>query len=136
MSRPCPDCPFSPRCRPGKLGGSPVEKFIGQAAGPFMLHCHAAPGYSPAASRANPHLRQCAGAAIYRANTGAAPFLPAPLMRLPAGTEAFAGPVEMVGHHCGVTREDAEAALAETPVSELLIRELSSASVTVHAFPQ
>lgn len=133
--KPCRGCPFSPSVKPGDLGGSPVETFLGQAAGPFMLHCHAAPGYSPAASRANPHLRQCAGAAIYRANTGVAPFLPTPLLRLPPGDEAFRTPAAMVAHHCEVPLEEAEAALRETPVSELAARQRARATNTYHVLP-
>ena len=134
--KPCPGCPYSPKCPPGELGGSGITVYLGQAAGPFLLHCHSAEGYSPEASRANPDLTQCAGAAIYRANTGVAPFLPPPLLRLPEGDGAFVGPAEFICHHAKVPRVVAEVFLHDHPVAEHAARQRERSNNKLHLIPK
>jgi hypothetical protein len=134
--KPCRGCPFNRAVQPGELGGSPIVTYLGQSAGPFLLHCHAAKGYSPDASRANPNLQQCAGAAIYRANTGVAPFLPKSLLRLPEDKDSvFSSPEEFVAHHGRVPVAIAERFLSEHPVSEHVARQCERSTNTYHFTP-
>lgn len=130
--RPCAGCPFARHSTPGKTGGSDATVFAGQAAGPFQLNCHSAPGY---AQRPDPTLsmRPCAGAAIYRANTGVADQMPPSLAALPADPEAvFASAEELVAHHRKITPAEAAGVVRDAGgVDGLLYAELRRAGVVM-----
>ena len=97
---PCAACPFSKTCKPGALGGSSPEVYIGQASGPFFLPCHSTHNYKDEADRRNHANPQCAGAAIFRTNAGVAEKMPKGLLRLPAGNpNVFGSFAEFVSHH-------------------------------------
>lgn len=124
--KPCDSCPFSRASTPGGLGTKEgPEPFIGQAHGPFYLPCHKtylSKGISPM----TPGLPQCAGAAIFRANIGVAPYLPLSIHVLPRDSVAvFKTPVEFLAHHARITEADARAWLAKRPPSMLMGIELS-----------
>jgi len=122
LATPCSECPFARKSTPGALGDKPgvgPGTFIGQAHGPSFLPCHLRYDDKPLHSRMD--LPQCAGAAIYRANTDTAKLLPAGLMELPADTElVFATPEEFLAHHGKMPLEDARKLLQIYPVEMLV----------------
>lgn len=131
-TKPCPACPFSRAVAPGALGGSPVEVYVGQAHGPFVLPCHAAAGYSPATT--TPDTPQCAGAAIFRANLGLAGLMPPGIHRLPADVEAvFADVGEFIAHHVEQPLEVVYEILGKFPPADMLARQLARS--TNRTFP-
>lgn len=127
---PCRGCPFARKCVPGALGGSPPEVYVGQAVGPFWLPCHESKDYAGKASDVN-EVRECAGAAIFRANIGRK-VLPSGLLLLPADKEiCFATLAEFYAHHAGLSVEDAELLLTDERVAELARKELNDANVRI-----
>lgn len=102
---PCAECPFARHVTPGKLGGSPIEVYIGQAYGPFYLPWHS--DYEPDSrerfDKGGAQVRQCAGAAIFRSNIGVAELMPDGMHQLPKDTEkVFATRGEFIAHHSEV----------------------------------
>lgn len=86
-TRPCGDCPWCRDSAPGWLGRLSSSEWIDAAHGEATIECHTLLG------------AQCAGAAIYRANTFKSPRNPDAL-RLPADRErVFAAPAEFTTHH-------------------------------------
>lgn len=86
--KPCAECPFRRGIKPGFLGGSPVETYIGQSVLPFWLPCHCDENYKHKASKID-EVTQCAGTAIFRSNLGVAPLMPDSLLNLPADKESI-----------------------------------------------
>lgn len=129
-SRPCASCPWRRDVTPGALGGSPAETFIGQANGTFPLPCHCRTDFSDPDWREKAiNSPQCAGAAIYRANTGVAPNMPDFIHQLPADrSTVFAAPEEFLAHHNGYSVDHAGDLLAITPPAELTRRQLARES--------
>lgn len=132
-TKPCSGCPFARHCEPGATGGAPATVYVGQAHAPMFLPCHMTPGY--AEDRNNSANPQCAGAAIYRANTRALETVPENWKRslhvLPADPEgatgAFRTPEELLAHHWPAVRgnpELARAFLREYPPEVLAAMEL------------
>ena len=113
MTRPCGACPFRRTSKPGALGGSTPLRFLGHAHGPSFLPCHQC--YDGSQITARFDLRQCAGAAIYRANANA---METPgLARLPADCViVFGTPEEFLAHHAEITTAMAHQALAAWPI--------------------
>ena len=100
VKTPCPDCPFSKRCTPGALGGSPPSVYIGQARGPFTLPCHKHCDFDdPDWKSKSVQTPQCAGAAIFRTLAGMAGRLPKEIPLLPANSVVFANEYEFLAHH-------------------------------------
>jgi hypothetical protein len=132
MPAPCKNCPFSPNTAPGYLGGSQPEVYIGQAFGPFRLPCHLHyRSDAPDWKEQTMEVSQCAGAAIFRANVGVTAYLPDELHKLPPSGDAFKSAIHFLAHHRGISLEEAQAALRDTPPHELLRRELSKTGVIV-----
>lgn len=111
--KPCGTCPFSRSVRPGALGGGSIPQFIGQVCGPFFLPCHSQPNYGEIRSQMKSgaggfeEARQCAGAAVFRANIGR-PGTGANSMELtlpPDREKVFSSYAEFVAHHGGITVE-------------------------------
>jgi len=130
--QPCKSCPFSRSVEPGALGGSPVEMYIGQSVGPFLLPCHKTCDLDdPDWKKSFEHNSlQCAGAAIYRANIGVANLLPSGILRLPQDKDTvFASHAEFVAHHLQVRLYVAEAILRSTTPAQLLRIEMSKPEV-------
>jgi hypothetical protein len=123
--KPCKGCPFRRDTPAGDLGGSPTTTYVGQAHGPFWLPCHNSAGYGPE-TRRDPTHHQCAGAAIFRANTGRAELMPPALLHLPADTtEVFGSYAEFVAHHEEMSVEMAKTCLEILPPDRLMVCELS-----------
>lgn len=116
---PCNDCPYrrdvkSCHMDPSALGYSPPEVYIGQIGGPFYLPCHSYTDYNDPNWKSDNTKPQCAGAAIFRANTGVDENMINPLTgergpmskffyRLPKDTSIiFSSFVEFYAHHAGV----------------------------------
>lgn len=86
-TRPCSDCPWSPKSIPGWLGRLTAEEWIAAAHGETHVDCHTLIG------------PQCAGVAIYRANVCKLPRDPEQL-RLPADrTRVFPNAAAFRDHH-------------------------------------
>jgi hypothetical protein len=85
----CSDCPFARDSVPAWLGGYTVQETLESAHGEARIDCHIL------------HGAQCAGAAIYRANTAKRPR-DRNLLELPADRKkVFATPIEFTKHHGG-----------------------------------
>lgn len=126
--QPCITCPFRRDCVPGELGGSPVETFIGQAFGAFLIPCHECIDYTDPDWKTNcVKVSQCAGTAIYRSNCHPAER-PASLLVLPEDTNmVFASPAEFMAHHLGISEEEATMKLYDhTPTKHWLDEMLRS----------
>ena len=140
LKRPCKACPFIRATEGGgsSLGGSPPETYIGQAGGPFVLPCHAT--YDPSLSAKEQDLtqtQQCAGAAIFRANTGVGAFLPPHLHTLPPDKVTVLGTwAEFLAHHRQITLEAAQDLLRARPVAFHVFRELNDPAVKIKAIPR
>ena len=134
LPQPCPDCPWRRSTRPGALGGSPPETFIGQAFGAYVLPCHNACDFGDPDWKAKAiDTPQCAGAAIFRANVGIGKFLPPVLHKLPSDPGlVFNTAAEFLAHHREIPIENAEDLLAITPPHELLARQLLRPTNTFH----
>ncbi len=88
-AKPCPDCPFARTALRGWLAGETPEQWVRYALGETLGECHVL----------LPH--QCAGMAIFRANTCKSPR-DKTLLKLPADRErVFARPAEFLEHHKG-----------------------------------
>lgn len=126
VKKTCPECPWSRQAKPGALGGSPPETYLGQIVGPFLLPCHMHCDFSDPQWREKMDVTaQCAGAAIFRANIGVDTLMPDPIARQPKSTEhVFANAAEFLAHHAGVSVAEARKRLQATPVVELLRREV------------
>jgi hypothetical protein len=65
--KPCKGCPFARHVKPGELGGSPVEVYVGQAHLKMWLPCHAEREYADKESVNKMDVTgQCSGAARLR----------------------------------------------------------------------
>lgn len=125
---PCKGCPFRRDTPAGKLGGSPVTTYVGQAHGPFWLPCHNSKGYSSETRFDTAH-SQCAGGATFRANTGRADMMPDALLRMPKDTvTVFADYAEFVSHHEHIPVEFSRTLLETLSPDELLRMEFMKQS--------
>ena len=90
-ANPCHDCPFRRNAIAGWLGDSTPEGYIALAHSETIIDCHALVGPREAPL-------QCAGVAIYRANT--LKFPPRGAIVLPKDKErVFETPMEFLAHH-------------------------------------
>lgn len=134
-SRPCKDCPFARHTPPGALGGGSLEMYLGQVVGPFFLPCHNSPGYKQSVINLND--RQCAGAAVFRANLGVDVLMPDSLLHLPAADPlVFVGPLEFLMHHGKMTRIEAHQWRHRNPFGQLLRQELAKQEAKVWLMPK
>jgi len=124
---PCPECPWSRGVKPGALGGSPPEVYIGQAAGHYVLPCHKHCDFSDPNWRVKAiDTPQCAGAAIFRANIGIDGYMPSKIHRLPANpVDVFATSAEFLAYHRCISLGEAAARLKVTPPHRLLELQLA-----------
>lgn len=127
LTKPCLDCPFYRRVKPGALGGSSVETYIGQSIGPFMLPCHKACDFDdPNWKDKVGETSQCAGAAIYRNNIGFGGAMPSGIHVLPQDHDkVFSSHAEFIAHHMGVTLYQAELILAQRPPFDMMMEQLN-----------
>lgn len=128
---PCSECPFARTTPAGMLGGSHPETYIGQAFGPFYLPCHS--DYTAEAregfDKKDMSTRQCAGAAMFRANVGVEKVMPNGIHKLPEDRDkVFATPGEFLSHHMGHgTPSEWNASLTLTAMLTLVGREMDRA---------
>lgn len=128
-STPCGSCPWTRRVRPGALGGSSAETFIGQVYGPMWLPCHDRQDFSDPGWRLKRGVAQCVGAAVFRGVYGhTAAALPPGLLDASACAPSASGKVfgsfaEFLAHHKQITLIEAMAQLREEPPLVLLAKE-------------
>lgn len=127
---PCKECPWSRKTRPGALGGSPAEVYVGQVVLPFWLPCHSSANYRGKASDVN-EVTQCVGAATFRTHLGLThPQIPDALMLLPANHErVFSNLAEFYAHHKKISLAQAHEILTPAMVMGLVRREMSDPKV-------
>ncbi len=132
-TNPCSECAFNRTIKPGELGGSTPETYIGQMHGPYLVPCHVRHNCGADEARRNPNNAQCAGGAVFRANTGRAAELQAKMpehikekfLWLPDDHEnVFSTNAEFLAHHKGISIEEATKQLELTPPDFLLAYEL------------
>lgn len=86
---PCHDCPMRRKhAIPSWLGGSTTSEYLDLLHSDSLVHCHTEKGPQS----------QCAGAAIYRANTHKQVKNPKALV-LPANKSVFESPAEFAEYH-------------------------------------
>lgn len=83
---PCHDCPWRRNAIPGWLGSMTVEQWITAAHGESMIDCHTTD-------------KQCAGAAIFRANICKSTRSPAIIKLPPDRATVFSWDNEFAAHH-------------------------------------
>lgn len=134
LTSPCKDCPWSRSVRPGALGGSPAETFLGQVVGPFILPCHHDCDFSdPEGKLKVAKVTPCAGAAIFRANLHVSSSLPAVLQRLPPDTSlVFADGAEFLAHHKNISLKAARLQLSKVGLAELGQQQLQRSTNVTH----
>lgn len=145
--RPCAECPFRRDVLPKVTTEVQPLRLIGQAAGPFWLPCHMEKGYGgPGSCEGVGEIQQCAGAAIFRANTEISEYderttteklaslMPPQLHALPADHEAvFSSPIELLAAFRRVSIAEATKLLEETTPMFLFKKELADQKVQLLA---
>lgn len=87
ITKPCTDCPWRRDSLPGWLGGASSSEWVRAAHGEDKVPCHVHGNV------------QCAGLAVYRANT-AKSCRDSSIIKLPKDkTSVFASPAEFINHH-------------------------------------
>ena len=134
IKKPCVSCPFRRVNDLGtdKPGGSEPEVYLGQARGPFWLPCHKDGEYQDKNSDPG-KVQQCAGAAIFRANTKRADLLPDQLLKLEVDhEEVFATEAEFYAHYSGASVEACEEFMTEDLLDTLLQIEFGKQEVKMY----
>jgi hypothetical protein len=124
LQKPCNECPFSKTIKPGFLGGSDATVYVGQGYGPFWLPCHKNCDFSNSDWKKDVTAQQCAGAAIYRANTGRDHLFPSFMHRLPKDACVFESPEQLLAHHKNISLEEAAEFLRKHSPAYWYAREL------------
>lgn len=133
LPSPCPACPFRKDIKPGALGGSAPEVYIGQAYGPFLLPCHQACDFTDPEWKAKViNTPQCAGAAIFRTHVDVDKQMPPGIHKLPANPAVFDSAIEFMSHHKGIGPFEALRQLQASPPAILAIRQLGRSTNTYH----
>lgn len=107
--RPCSDCPWRRAAAPGWLGPYSPTEWLDVAHGEAPIACHqtmdkAVRPVDGVHSWDEPGIRQCRGAAVYRANVCKSPYNPTDAANEAERDTAtvFAGDVEFLEHHTPV----------------------------------
>jgi hypothetical protein len=115
--------------KPGALGGSPPETYIGQAFGPFLLPCHKHVDFEdPNWKQKVNKTPQCAGAAMFREAMGISDRLPKQIYRLKPEGPLLENPLEFYAHHKQITFHEALLQLIARPPRVLLQEQLERRS--------
>lgn len=124
---PCPGCPFSRRVKPGALGGSSPNTYIGQIAAGMWLPCHAAVDFSDNGWKTDLEAPQCAGAGQFREAVQAkeTPHM----LRLPPTDDVFSSYSEFLAHHTGRRVSSCEEYLQTVTPEYLAAQQLQQATV-------
>lgn len=96
--RPCNECPWLRTSVPGYLGPSSAEEWIEMAHGETPIACHMTIEHD---GQDWSELRQCAGAAIFRANVCKTPRHPMVARAKPNTEAVFSWNDEFLEHHEG-----------------------------------
>lgn len=100
--KPCSECPWVRTCAPGWLGPFDADTWLEAAHSDAPIACHTTivtTDEKGVGSWEDPHIKQCAGAAIFRSNVFKSPRDPAVLV-LPADKElVFSWNDEFREHH-------------------------------------
>ena len=128
LNKACGGCPFKRVNNNSKPhpGGSHPAVYLGQARGPFWLPCHADKNYD--SKNSDPAtVKQCAGAAIFRANCQTETKLKG-LLKLPADKErVFSNEAEFMDYYLEIGIEEAKSVLTPRALDMLLRIELNDA---------
>lgn len=132
---PCKECAFLRTIKPGELGGSAPQVYIGQAQGPFLVPCHKACDFDdPEWREKSFDTPQCAGMAVFRANIGVADQMPDMLSKLPADkVNVFADEAEFLAHHAEVPLWCAKIWLHQFPPKTLLRQEFCKKEIIIRS---
>jgi len=134
LKKPCGECPFTRVNGLSKPypGNNKPEVYLGQARGPFWLPCHCDKNY--AEKESNPAtVTECAGASIFRANTGPRYKLPAELLALEADHDlVFSNEAQFFAHYYGITEEHAQSLLTEQTLDQLMKKEMSDINLKTY----
>lgn len=130
MKKPCKGCPFgriNDNEKPNP-GGSHPSVYLGQARGPFWLPCHNDRNYD--AKDSDPAVvKQCAGAAIFRANCNTESDNPS-LLKLSEDRElVFSDEAEFFAYYSGMPENDVRRILSRDMLDVFKRIELSKAGV-------
>lgn len=129
VKKPCKDCPFMAWTKPGALGGSPPETFIGQAFGPFLLPCHKHVDFEdPLWKHKVMDTPQCAGAAMFRKAMGISERLPDVIHSLEPEGPLLENPVQFYAHHKQISHFEAVEQVMARPPAMLLGEQLARQS--------
>lgn len=132
LKKPCGACPFkriNSNEKPNP-GGSHPFVYLGQARGPFWLPCHKDKNYEGKGSNIET-VKQCAGAAIFRANCEDQYKLPKELLRLPQDKESvFGSEAEFFSHYMGVPLEYSKMVLSKERLDAIMNQEMIKPSKT------
>jgi hypothetical protein len=91
--KPCSDCPWRRDALPGWLGSSTAEEWVHCAHSESPMHCHVFPQF------------HCAGAAIYRSNTGKL-LRDAKAFKLPVDKKlVFDSPYQFLEYHTNIEEQ-------------------------------
>lgn len=136
--KPCDECAFARTCKPGLLGGSPPEVYIGQCEANFKIPCHKRYSVEPGSEDWKRNVAndpECVGYAIFRANIGKAEKRG--LLSMPANKElCFASYAEFFAHHCGVMLDKAKAFLTMYPAAFFASIELARVGKIIGLIPK
>lgn len=95
-SRPCNDCPWRREAAPGWLGPHDAKTWVQMAHGETAIACHLT---ITDESWDDPGMRQCKGAAIYRANVGKLPRSHEVTRASADREKIFSSPMQFTDHH-------------------------------------
>jgi hypothetical protein len=102
--KPCVECPWVRTARPGHLGPATAEEWCEIAHGEPPVACHMTIKRVDLEGIGNwedPAMRQCAGAAIFRANISKTPLNPSIARGEPDRNLVFSWDDEFISHHEG-----------------------------------
>lgn len=129
VKTPCKDCPFMATTKPGALGGSTPETYMGQVHGPFVLPCHKHCDFDDPNWREKAlETPQCAGAAMFRKSMGISERLPAVLHSLDPVGPVLDTPVKFYAHHKKISPFMAMQHLKGRPPEKLLAEQIARQS--------
>jgi hypothetical protein len=136
--KPCDECAFARSCKPGLLGGSPAEVYIGQCEANFRIPCHKRYSVEPGSEDWKRNVAndpECVGYAIFRANIGKEEKRG--LLSMPADKElCFSSYAEFMAHHYRIALGFAKAFLVEYPAAFLARIQQARAGKVITLIPK
>lgn len=97
LDKPCNECPWRRDSIPTFLGPHDAEQWVEIAHSDSPIACHKTIRHSD--EMWHDDTKQCAGAAIYRANVGKSPRIREVAVGIANREDVFAAPTEFVQHH-------------------------------------